>query len=101
MKLSREMLPRSALYAAMMTLTACGRWQITERNVLSVTGGGAGESWLVVHEVEGVEGHDNADLNQYVVYQCLPSGCRAISVIQGSERTRRKRPTVAAAGAKQ
>ncbi|MGC4090120.1 MAG: hypothetical protein QM756_20005 [Polyangiaceae bacterium] len=69
--------------------SACHREHFTDRAVLGVTGGGAGESWVVVNEVEGVEGRDHADKNRFVVYQCLPSGCKAISALLGSERTRR------------
>ena len=78
--------------ALLWSLAGCIEPHITQREVLSVTGGGSGESWIVVHEVEGKGGHEDADANRYIVYQCQATGCRPVSVLPGStngaERTR-------------
>lgn len=69
----------------------CGRAHLVQREVLALSGGGAGESWIVVHEVEGDEGREHADDNRYVVYQCVPTGCRGVGTLAGSERIVRRR----------
>lgn len=66
--------------------TACTPAEVTHRHVFGVTGGGIGESWLVVEETSGRTDRQYMDHDRYVVYRCLPTGCSAISVLRGSER---------------
>jgi hypothetical protein len=47
----------------------------------------SGEAWIVVHEVEGDLGSVDVDRNRYVVYQCVPIGCKPVSILKGTERT--------------
>lgn len=66
--------------------TGCTPAEVTRRHVFGVTGGGIGESWLVVEETFGRTDRQYMDSDRYVVYRCVPTGCAAVSVLRGSER---------------
>lgn len=66
--------------------TGCTPAEVTQRHVFGVTGGGVGESWLVVEETSGRTDRQYMDSDRYVVYRCVPTGCAAVSVLRGSER---------------
>jgi hypothetical protein len=74
-----------------LLLAGCGHAHLVHREVLALTGGGSGESWIVVHELEGTEGRPELDGNRYIVYQCVPAGCRGVAALPGSERSARRR----------
>jgi hypothetical protein len=56
-----ELIRKSVPLSLLLALSGCDGTHVTRRQVLSVTGGGLGESWIVVHEVEGNLGSDVAD----------------------------------------
>lgn len=79
---------QSCLLGVLVCVGGCTGPHIVQREVLSLTGGGSGESWIVVHEVEGNLGERDVDSNRYVIYQCVRSGCSAVSTLPGSEKRR-------------
>jgi hypothetical protein len=55
-----QLIPKLLPLSFLSSLAGCIGPHITQREVLSVTGGGSGESWIVVHEVEGERGREDA-----------------------------------------
>jgi hypothetical protein len=78
---------RGCLFAALtIGIGACAPHQVTLRSMVGVTGGGVGESWIVVEETSGRTDREYLDENRYVVYRCAPNGCVAVGVLRGNER---------------
>jgi hypothetical protein len=63
------------------------RAQVVSRTVNAVEAGGPGEVWVLMGETGAQVDKDGAYINKdaYAVYHCVPSGCKRISELRGSQ----------------
>ncbi len=64
-----------------------GNHHVMSRNLVSTTSGGPNEVWLVMSEVATEHKKKKVGLNHavYIVYHCIPKGCKRVGEISGLE----------------
>ncbi len=72
---------------AMLGVACSPPGQIVSRSVNAVAAGGPQEVWLVMGETGArVDGNEaTIDRDVYVVYHCIPAGCKRVGELQGTQ----------------
>jgi hypothetical protein len=79
------------LVAALSVLAGCGaRTQAIHRSLTGLTSGGNEEVWIVMGETASESRGADAVITRdaYVVYRCIPKGCKRIGELGGSRAYR-------------